>query len=304
MAANEIQKLNYIQEYNDLFNVETLNPLVSVIDWSKCPPIKHSRSLFGFYAIFLKQVKCGDLIYGRNYYDYQEGTLVCISPGQIVGVEDNGETFQPKGRALLFHPDLLRGTNLGHTINKYSFFSYESREALHISEEEKRIVIDCLNKIESELKHAIDKHSRTLIVSYIELLLNYCTRFYERQFITRENANKDILVRFETLLNDYYQSDKPQNQSFPTVAWCADQLHLSANYFGDLIKKETGFSAQEHLQQKLIAIAKVHILDTGKTISEIAYKLGFRYPQHFSRFFKKKVGISPVEYRSANKVIE
>ncbi|NCB46290.1 AraC family transcriptional regulator, partial [bacterium] len=190
---DEIKRIDYVSDYNDFCGVETLNPLVSVVDWSKCPPMYHTKQLFGFYAIFLKQVKCGDLIYGRNYYDYQEGTLVCIAPRQVVGVRDNGETFQPKGLALIFHPDLLRGTTLGKNIKNYTFFSYESREALHISEQEKQITIDCLKKIEAELQHAIDRHSRTLIVSYIELLLNYCTRFYERQFITRENANKDIL---------------------------------------------------------------------------------------------------------------
>ena len=186
---------------------------------------------------------------------------------------------------------------MGRNIKKYSFFSYESREALHISEREKEITIDCFNRIEAELQHAVDKHSRTLIVSYIELLLNYCTRFYDRQFITRENENKDILERFEYLLNDYFKSDKPERYGLPSVRYFADELHLSPNYFGDLIKKETGISAMEFIQSERIDIAKERISDPRKTVSEVAYELGFQYPQHFSRMFKKKVGKSPNEYR-------
>lgn len=294
---DEILRLESVCQYNELMGQETQHPLVSVIDFSKTTPMKHVRMNIGFYTIFLKDVKCGDLKYGRSYYDYQEGTLVFIAPGQVVGIENNGEVFQPQGRALLFHPDLIRGTSLGHSIKDYTFFSYESNEALHLSEKERQVIIDCLNKIEFELMHAIDKHSKTLIVTNIELLLSYCVRFYDRQFITRENVNKDILVRFERLLGEYFQSDKPQTLGLPSVRYCADQLHLSANYLGDLIKKETGKSAQEHIQLKLMDIAKERMFDTSKSVSEIAYELGFKYPQHFSRMFKKSVGYSPNEYR-------
>ena len=296
----EIVRLENVSQYNALMGQETLHPLVSVIDFSKTNPTKHTRMNLGFYAIFLKDVKCGDIKYGRNYYDYQEGTLVFIGPGQVVGIDSNGAYFQPQGRALLFHPDLIRGTSLGHNIKDYTFFSYESYEALHLSERERQIIIDCLNKIDFELSHAIDKHSKTLIVTNIELLLNYCVRFYDRQFITRDNVNKDILVRFERLLDDYYQSEKPQTLGLPSVRYCADHLHLSANYLGDLIKKETGKSAQEHIQLKLMDIAKEKVFDTSKSVSEIAYELGFKYPQHFSRMFKKSVGYSPNEYRMQN----
>ena len=294
---NEIPRVENICDYNSIMGLETLHPLVSVIDMSKSKRMSHMRYSFGFYAIYLKQVKCGDLIYGRNYYDYQEGTLVCIAPGQVLGVEDNGEYFQPKGWALLFHPDLIRGTSLGRNIKNYSFFSYEANEALHLSEQERVVVIDCMHKIELELNHSIDKHSKTLIASNIELLLNYCERFYDRQFITREHINKDVLVRFENLLEDYFTSDKPQNIGLPTVGYCASKLNLSSNYLGDLIKKETGKSALEHIQLKLINIAKELVYDTSKSVSEIAYELGFKYPQHFSRLFKKRVGVSPNEYR-------
>lgn len=294
----EIVKLDHIYQYNDRMGQETLHPLVSVIDFSKAPVVKHARMRYGFYCVFLKDVKCGDLHYGRNYYDYQEGTLVFTGPGQVVGVSNSNEFFQPKGWALLFHPDLIRGSMIGRSIKNYTFFSYEVYEALHLSEQERQIVIDCLNNIELELHRGVDKHSKTLIVSNIELLLNYCVRFYDRQFITRENVNKDTLGKFERILNDYFQSDKPQTIGLPSVQYCADQLHLSANYLGDLIKKETGKSAQEHIQLMLIDMAKEKIMDTSKSISEIAYELGFKYPQHFTRIFKKCVGSSPNEYRS------
>jgi AraC-like DNA-binding protein len=227
-------------------------------------------------------VKCGDLRYGKNTYDYQEGTLVFIAPGQVVRVENTGETYQPKGHALVFHADLIHGTSLGKQIQDYTFFGYQSNEALHLSEREKKIILDCFSKVEYELERAIDNHSKGLIVSNIELLLNYCVRFYERQFITRDNVHKGILERFENLLNDYFQADKPQTIGLPSVAWCATELNLSSNYFGDLIKKETGKTAQEYIQSKVIDVAKEKIFDKSKTVNQIAYELGFKYPQHFT----------------------
>lgn len=298
---SEIIEMDHIYQYNDRVNMETLHPLISVIDFSLVDSrIQRARMRYGFYSVFLKEVKCGDLHYGKNYYDYQEGTMVFTGPGQVVGVESNGEYVQPKGWALLFHPDLIRGTSLGRNIKKYTFFSYEVYEALHLSEQERHIVTDCLRNIQLELQRGVDKHSKTLIVSNIELLLNYCVRFYDRQFITRENVNKDTLSKFEKIMNDYFQSDKPQDIGLPSVQYCADQLHLSANYLGDLIKKETGKSAQEHIQLYLIDMAKEKVLDTSRSISEIAYELGFKYPQHFTRLFKKCVGTSPNEYRMQN----
>ncbi|WP_129733801.1 MULTISPECIES: helix-turn-helix transcriptional regulator [Parabacteroides] len=298
---SEIIEMDHIYQYNDRVNMETLHPLISVIDFSLVDSrIQRARMRYGFYSVFLKEVKCGDLHYGKNYYDYQEGTMVFTGPGQVVGVESNGEYVQPKGWALLFHPDLIRGTSLGRNIKKYTFFSYEVYEALHLSEQERHIVTDCLRNIQLELQRGVDKHSKTLIVSNIELLLNYCVRFYDRQFITRENVNKDTLSKFEKIMNDYFQSDKPQDIGLPSVQYCADQLHLSANYLGDLIKKETGKSAQEQIQLYLIDMAKEKVLDTSRSISEIAYELGFKYPQHFTRLFKKCVGTSPNEYRMQN----
>jgi AraC-like DNA-binding protein len=296
---DEILKLDNISQYNQMRGVETFHPLVSVIDMSKASPTRSARINFGFYCVFLKDIKCGDLKYGCNYYDYQEGTLVFVAPGQVLGVNST-EVIQPKGWALLFHPDLIRGTSLGHNIKNYSFFSYEINEALHLSEKERQIIVDCLTKIDYELKQSIDKHSKTLITTNIELLLNYCMRFYDRQFITRNHVNKDIIVKFENLLDDYFQSEKTQTLGLPTVKYCADSLFLSANYLGDLIKKETGKSPQEHIQLKLMVIAKEKIFDKGKTVSEIAYELGFKHPQHFSRMFKNETGYSPNEYRLLN----
>src|SRR6478752_768902 len=287
-----------INDYNAFNNNETLHPLVSVVDLSKANPRQGSQMYFGFYTIFLKEVKCGDLVYGRHTYDYQEGTLVFLAPGQIAGLNSNGETYQPKGYALIFHADLIHGTSLGKHIQDYNFFSYQSNEALHLSERERKIVLDCLSKIEYELEHAIDNHSKRLIVSNIELFLNYCIRFYDRQFITRDNVHKGILERFENLLNDYFQTDKPQSIGLPSVAYCASELNLSSSYLGDLIKKETGKTAQEHIQSKVIDVAKERIFDQSKSVSQIDYELGFKYPQHFARLFKQRVGQSPNEYRT------
>ena len=210
------------------------------------------------------------------------------------------EYYQPKGLALVFHADLIHGTTLGRHMNDYTFFSYAVNEALHLSERERQIILDCFSKIRFELEHAVDKHSKKLIVSNIELFLNYCVRFYDRQFITRDNVHKGILSRFEDLLNDFFSSEKPQTVGVPTVAYCAGELNLSANYFGDLIKKETGKSAHEYIQLKLIDIAKERIFDASKSVSEIAYELGFKYPQHFTRVFKQYVGVSPLEYRTSS----
>lgn len=298
---NGIQKFNTVDEYNKAMGVETRHPLVTVIDYSKANhvgeyPEGHS---FGYYTVFLKEQKCSDMKYGRNYYDYQEGTLVFLAPDQIVRIE-NRLPHTPKGWALMFHPDLLRGTALGRAMKEYSFFSYEVFEALHLSEEERKTVLECFGNIASELNHSIDNHSQRLIVSNIELFLNYCIRFYERQFITRKHVNSDVLSRFENLLNDYFKSDLPQKHGLPSVKYCADKLNLSANYLGDLIKKETGKSAQEHVQLRLIEIAKEKIFEKQKSVSQIAYELGFEYPQYFSRLFKKRTGMTPNEYRGMN----
>lgn len=288
-----------IKQYNAFNNNETLNPLVSIVDLGKAEPRQFRRLQYDFYTIFLKSVKCGDLRYGLKNYDYEEGTLIFLAPGQVIG-EYKEEYYQPQGTALVFHPDLLHGTSLGKKMADYTFFSYAVSEALHLSEQERKIILDCLEKIQFELKRNIDKHTKQLIVSNIELFLNYCERFYDRQFITRDNVNRGILEKFEDSLNNYFESEEPYSSGLPSVAYFAEKLHLSSNYFGDLIKKETGKSAQDYIQNKIIDIAKDKIFDTSKTINEIAYELGFKYPQHFARLFKNRVGYTPKEYRHLN----
>ncbi len=293
----EVIKLDTVDQYNQFFGLETLHPLVSVVDLSEATKFPtHFTMNYGIYALFLKTVKCGDIRYGRQIYDYQEGTVTSFAPGQVVETEMQ-QGVKPSAHGLLFHPDLIKGTSLGQDIKQYSFFSYASAEALHLSEEEKGIFMDCLEKIEMELQHPIDKHSKRLISRNIELLLDYCMRFYERQFITRSESNKSVLVKFEALLDDYFQSDKPQTDGLPSVKYFADKVFLSPNYFGDLIKKETGKSAQEYIQTRMIDLAKEMIAGTEKTVSQIAYELGFQYSQHFNRIFKKNVGYTPGEYR-------
>ena len=197
----------------------------------------------------------------------------------------------------MFHPDLIRGTALGKSIKNYTFFSYAVSEALHISEQERATIIDCFKNIGIELEHGIDKHSKSLISMNIDLLLSYCMRFYERQFITREEENRDSLTKFEELLNDYFDSELPAQEGLPSVKYFADKICLSPNYFGDMVKKETGKTPQEHIQEKVIELAKEQISGTDETVSRIAYSLGFQYPQHLCRLFKKRVGCTPNEYR-------
>lgn len=291
-----ILNFNTVKEYNEFNNNETLHPLIGVVHLDKAAPRKLRKLRYSFYTVFFKKIMCGDLRYGLSNYDYEEGTLIFLAPGQIIG--QNGEDYyQPEGIALVFHPDFIAGTSLGKNIHEYHFFSYAVNEALHLSEQERTIILDCFTKIEYELHHAIDKHSKQLIVSNIELFLNYCTRFYDRQFVTRDNSNKGILERFEKELNNYFFSNHPQTSGLPSVAWCAERLNLSANYFGDLIKKETGISVQEYVHTKVIDVAKGRLFDADKTISEIAYELGFKYPQHFTRLFKQKTGYTPNEFR-------
>lgn len=294
----EIIKLDTVGLYNKLYGVETLHPLVSVVDASEIKqdlPANVTLN-YGLYALYLKQTKCGDLRYGRQLYDYQEGTVTSFAPGQVVEVRRD-TNVRPQWQGLVFHPDLIRGTSLGQDIKQYSFFSYASNEALHLSDEEKSIYRDCLEKIKMELTRPVDKHSRRLIVRNIELLLDYCMRFYERQFITREHLNHDTLARFEHLLDDYLDSDQALIEGIPTVRFFADKICLSPNYFGDLVKQQTGKTAQEYIHLKMLGRAKERMMDPDKNIKQVAESLGFQYPQHFVRFFKRMEGCTPKEFR-------
>lgn len=289
-----------VNQYSQLFNNTTLHPLISFVDLEKSDLLKRTKFMMNIYAIIIKETNCGDLRYGNKYYDYEEGTVVFLSPRQIVTQEPEGELHQPYGKALVFHPDLIKGTSLGKQIHEYSFFSYHSNEALHLSEKEREVINNCMENIISEINQTIDKHSKKLIATNLELLLSYFTRFYDRQFITREDAHKGVIQQFETLLNAYLWGSELSTRGLPSVSYFADKLHLSPNYFGDLIKKETGKTALEFIQLKLIDLAKERIFDTNKSLSEISYQLGFKYPQHFTRLFKQKVGVTPNEYRGLN----
>lgn len=297
---NRILNMDSVQDYNDNLGVDTLHPLVSVVDMSQLKEIRHSVKRFGFYCVFLKQLDCGSLMYGRSRYDYREGTMLFIAPGQIAGADDGGVSENPQGWILMFHPDLLKGTSLAARMREYSFFSYSSDEALHTSERERQTIIGCMSEIREELNHPIDRHSKRIITSNIELLLNHCVRFYDRQFVTREEANRDMLSRFESLLNDYFDSGLASSQGIPTVAGFAESLHISPNYFGDLIKRESGISAQEYIQKHIIERAKSLLSKKDKTVSQTAYELGYKHPQHLSRMFKRMTGITPNEYKTLN----
>lgn len=298
---DQLLDLKSVDQYNDLYGLETLHPLITVVDLTKATKsVNHIRMNYGLYALYLKENKSCEIIYGRKPYDYQEGTIVCFAPGQTATLDTLENEVKPKAYGILFHPDLIRGTSLGKTIKKYTFFSYAVSEALHLSEQEKEIVMDCLKKIRIELEHAIDKHSKELIAMNIELLLNYCMRFYERQFVTRGDANRDALTGFERSLDEYFQNTSLLQDGLPSVKYFADKACLSANYFGDMIKKETGKTPVEHIQNKVIELAKERIVGTDETISQISYGLGFQYPQHLCRLFKKRVGCTPNEYRIRN----
>ncbi len=299
---NEIYRIENITQLNQMMNqTATKHPLVAVVDFSKVKDFDKSNAKItsSFYSVMLKEKCEGSIKYGRQYYDFQDGTLIFIGPEQVITMDiENKE--EAEGWGLFFHPDLIRGTSLGLKIREYSFFSYDTNEALHISESEKQTFVECLKKIEEELSLNMDKHSQTLIVSNIELLLNYCNRYYDRQFITRHTNNKGTLAVFETVITSYLDSDSIKTEGLPTVKYCADKLNLSPNYLSDLMKKETGKNAQEHIHFHLIERAKNQLLSSSGSISEIAYNLGFEYPQYFSKMFKKKTGMTPAEYRNSN----
>lgn len=296
-----IVQLESIDAYNKLYGLPTLHPLVAVIDLTKATRIvNHVKMHYGVYALFLKNgVNC-TLKYGRQYYDYQEGTIVSFAPGQLIGVETEEDEIRPEIYGLMFHPDLIHGTALGHKMNQYGFFDYAQNEALHLSDQECSIIMDCLHKIEYELNYPVDKHSRALLSVHIELVLDYCLRFYDRQFCTRAKVNSDMLTRFEQLLNAYFNGHEPKRNGLPSVKYFADKVCLSPGYFGDLIKKETGRTAQEYIQRKIIGLSKHRLLGTTQSVSEVAYSLGFQYPQHFIRLFKREVGCTPGEFRTQN----
>lgn len=291
--------LNTIQDFNDYQGVETLHPLVSVVHVENTEHIKECVMHYGLYAIYLKETKACKLSYGRTPYDFDEMTVTSFSPGQTVTVEPNPDVPFVKFTALVFHPDLINRTPLAKQMSRYEFFDYTSTEALHLSAAEVEIFKGVLAMIEQELHRAIDKHTRELIVSNIELLLNYCLRFYDRQFITREEINHGVVKKFLTLLDEYI-NDKSESEGLPTVAYFADKCCLSTGYFGTLVKTETGRTAKDLINDRVLAKAKELLQSETITITEVSQRIGFEYPQHFVRFFKAQTGKTPSEYRKVS----
>lgn len=290
---------NTVQEFNNYYGFETLHPLINVVHFNKDVPVTESMVHYGIYALYLKENKGCRLSYGRTGYDFDEMTITSFEPGQVLHVEQSlyGDTpVFPRWTALVFHPDFLKRTHLGYNIGRYEFFSYNSTEALHLSQQEIEIFRGVLTMIEQELHSAIDKYSRELMVSNIELLLNYCLRFYDRQFITREEINHTTVKKFQSLLRDYMEQDA-EHKGVPTVAYFADKCCFSPGYFGELVKNVTGRTAQDYIADYMVKCAQQHLEDTTQTISQVSYKLGFEYPQHFVRFFKRRTGITPKEFR-------
>lgn len=277
---------------------QTLHPLVSVLDLAKGNWEKHPVR-FDFYTVLVIESGTNDFVYGRQYYDYSNASLLFLTPGESVTFTRN-KIACCEGRLLAFHPDLIERTSLGEQIRKYSFFFYKSEEALHLSLREKTKILSCLENIEEELQHAIDRHSKLLISRYIELLLDYCTRFYERQFITREEANKLLLGQTDRLLDEYIRSGKLKEGVLPSTAYCAQALGLSAAYFDDLFRFETGQNIREYFLTKRLEAAKRMLSDPGRTVSEVADTLGYPNVQYFSCLFKKLTGMAPNDCRVAS----
>lgn len=302
MTDQPIISIDSIDQYNKMYGFETFHPLVSVVDIADAAPDHHPNHItlrYGLYALWLKNgIQCA-LHYGRRKYDYQEGTIVSFAPGQVVRVDMTEEQRQSKAHTvgLLFSPDLIYGTPLGKSISSYHFFDYDSAESLHLSERERQMFTDTLRSIRFEMEQPVDKHSQTILTDRIKLILDYCQRFYDRQFITRHKENSDFLSAFEQNIKAYFEQGEAMRYGLPSVAYFADKACLSSGYFGDLIRKETGLTAQAYIQQHVLALSKQMLLDSSKSITQVADQLGFQYPQHFSRFFKKLAGMTPKEYK-------
>lgn len=291
----KILKVKKVSDYSSYIGNADRHPLVSVIDYAALSPVRHSLNDYSVYGLFMHHNLSIDLTYGCGKYDYRNGTLICVAPGQIGGKEDNGERIDLDGYGLLFHPDLLHGTPLEHAIRKYTFFDYCVNEALHTTAEEWDTLVSLMRHIKKEIDGPCDGFQDGIIVEYITLLLNYCMRFYNRQFLTRKFENNDMLMRFDALLHDYFDSRRQLTGGIPSVQYCADKLCLSPNYFGDLVRKTTGDSAASYIRRFVVRQAK-NELAAGGSVAQVAYDLGFEYPQHLTRMFKKQTGMTPSQY--------
>ncbi|MEL7123504.1 MAG: helix-turn-helix transcriptional regulator [Bacteroidota bacterium] len=300
---------------NDTFHCKSINqlheikgwgkpkhPLVSLVEAEKVSVPEEqvgAKYMTDMYMISLKDKGCG-MEYGRNTFDFDEGVMIFTAPKQIVTITRAIEQGEISGWMLYFHPDLIHGTYLGENISEYSFFNYDVYEALHLSDEEEKTVLDCFQNIKREYEQRIDNHSQRVIVSNLELLLNYCMRYYERQFNTRKKQSTGVVSQFEKELKKYFATNQQEENGLPSIQYFAERIHLSTHYLSDLLKKETGRAAKDHINDFVIEKAKGMLLSGSESISEVAYNLGFNYPHYFTRLFKSKTGHTPVEYRSLN----
>lgn len=295
-----ILKIRNVTDYSRYLGAPDQHPLVCVINYSDLSPVKHTLNDYSVYGLFFMDEADVNLSYGCGKYDYKNGTMICVAPGQIGGKEDNGERVSLSGWALLFHPDILHGTPLERKIKDYSFFDYRINEALHLTEHERTIIVSLFNLLRDELTNGNDRYQKDIIIGYIELILSFCGRFYDRQFQTREPDNSDILIRFNSLLKEYFNNGLQLSLGLPTVQYCADRLCLSPNYFSDVISRATNDTASNYIRRFIIRAAKDRMA-SGAPIATIAYELGFSYPQHLSRMFKNFEGITPTQYISSLK---
>lgn len=300
---SDIFHLKSVAELHHLFGLEKpLHPLITIVkEWPEIDfDFENTKMTSDLYVIGLKGNVRGTFKYGRNSYDYEEGTLVFMAPNQVAKFDDADAELDRNGWNIFFHPDLIRKSTLGNTIKDYSFFNYGINEALHVSDKEKKMLTEFVQRIEIELEQNIDKHSQELILANLESLLKYCLRYYDRQFYTRTNLNKDLVDRFNKFLEDYFSSDELKRDGLPTLGKCGESIHMSGSYLSDLLRLETGRSAKDHIHDFIIERAKNLLLGTNNPVSEIAYNLGFDYPQHFTKLFKTKTGLSPTDYRTLN----
>ncbi|GAD88689.1 hypothetical protein VHA01S_008_00840 [Vibrio halioticoli NBRC 102217] len=300
--VNTVKSITQLHRYLEM--PSPLHPLITVIPQSAFQGKVESGNTYAFelYQISLKQgIEC-TLNYGRSTYDFNDGSMVFIAPGQSAVASDIEIDPNAAGWTIAFHPDLISRSGLGKKMDQYTFFNYESNESLHLSAKEIELATDIAEKIESEYSQTIDRHTQSLLQSNLELLLNYCVRFYDRQFYVRTDINRDYLGRFEELLNNYYLSNKPLEKGMPTVQYCGQELGLSPYYLSDLLKRETGKTALEYIHLFLIERAKSLIVEDNLSITQIACDLGFEYPQHFSKLFKSKTGMSPRTFKSSLKI--
>lgn len=289
--------IHSISELHDFFHYEKpLHPLISVVDLAKVDRSHRKPGALyrlNLYSVASKKIE-GSFKYGRTTYDFSEGSLMFTAPYQVLNPDAENKVT---GWGLYIHPDFLNASTRGHKLTDYSFFGYATNEALHISEAEKNVLEDCIRHIQREISQNLDTHSYNLILTNLELLLSYCQRFYDRQFLTRVKAGNDIVEKFDRLLTDYFSQDSLIDTGIPDVNYFASRLNLSGNYLSDLLNKYTGKSTNEHIHLKLVDKAKSLLWGTGKSISEIAYELGFEHPSHFSKLFKSKTSFSPKQFR-------